>query len=241
MEIRQGIIHVRSMLPRGSPSECFSSLDEEEWEQDPSQLPPLFGLLWDEERTSPGEPALRLEALERSTPNIYLSTESQCYSLPSSWSPEVCSLPSSQILPFPTTGSPASASPPPPPSSFLLSCSYLQPQQPQSPLPLESPEPLLTSTYTIDDFMNDSVPKSDTKAGQEGSNSSSLRGGTKAKNNKPKKTKQHIGLSDTRTRKQNWEAILQDVQLDNLPKLKGKWYWHLRGKPLPSLVVDQSQ
>lgn len=40
--------------------------------------------------------------------------------------------------------------------------------------------------------------------------------------------------SDPRTCKQNWEQILQSMQLTNGHSLKGKWYWHLRGTALPA-------
>jgi hypothetical protein len=32
--------------------------------------------------------------------------------------------------------------------------------------------------------------------------------------------------------RQNWEALLQGVQLDDVMMLKGKWYWQLRGTSL---------
>jgi hypothetical protein len=58
---------------------------------------------------------------------------------------------------------------------------------------------------------------------------------------KPRSKPQAKGRGSTsQACKQNWEALLQGTQLKDETMLKGKWYWHLRGKaPRPHVTFIQ--
>ncbi len=128
--------------------------------------------------------------------------------------------PSSPAIAWPLFDPSSPPMPPPPPAdspttSHHSSSSPQQPQQTQSDLVVLKP-----ATEVL------KKKKTQPKAVK------------KQQGPKPRSKPQAKGRGSTaQACKQNWEALLQGTQLKDEAMLKGKWYWHLRGKaPSPSYL-----